>query len=110
MPKLEMGRLHIPTFVKDWWPVMTVIIVVSGVFSSSISYYARAETKEMIKAELLIPIGEFNKKTEDLNKQLNEMSKEQIKNQTKIDLLLDLMQKNNNLLNSQSRDLEQLKK
>ena len=90
--------------------MFTALVFISGIMYSGISYYARAEAKEMIKAELAQPLKEMNEVTEKLNSQLDSIQKQQIQNETKIQMMIELMQKNNNLITNQTKTIEELKK
>jgi uncharacterized membrane protein YhiD involved in acid resistance len=94
----------------DWWPVVTAIIVISGFISSWLSYYARAEARDMIKVELIEPLKRMDEVTEKLEDQLKNIETQQIQNQTKIDMMIDLMKQNNKMLGDQNKSIEQLQK
>jgi hypothetical protein len=64
----------------------------------------------MIKVELIEPLKRMDEVTEKLEDQLKNIETQQIQNQTKIDMMIDLMKQNNKMLGDQNKSIEQLQK
>jgi hypothetical protein len=109
-PRKPAPEPAFPSFVKTWWPVVTAIIVISGLMSSALSYYAKVEAKELIKAEMTGAFDKIIEQQQKLENEINQMHMNQIESKTKVDLMLDLMQKNNKLLDQQQKAIEELPK
>jgi polyhydroxyalkanoate synthesis regulator protein len=105
-----MSQEDIPTKVHKWWPVVTAVLMLSGFISTAVGYYAKNETRAMVKAELIEPLKDFSEQTDALQDQMKSIEKNQIATDAQMRLILELIQKNNNLLNQQNKTIEDLKK
>jgi len=105
-PKVE----DLPTKVHRWWPVVTAVLMLSGFISTAVGYYAKNETQKMVKAELIEPLKDFSKQTDVLKEKMRSIERNQIETDTRMEFMLELLQKNNNLLKDQNKDIKELTK
>ena len=103
-------NVDIPQTVHRWWPVVTAVLMISGFISTAVAYYAKAETREMIKVELIEPLKEFSIQADEMKQKLGAIERQQIMDKTKFEFMLELMERNNDLLNDQKDSIEELKK
>ena len=90
--------------------MISAVLVISGFVSAAVGYYAKTETRKMVKAELIEPLKDFSKQTNSLQNQMRNIEINQIDTDARLKLLLDLMKQNNNLLRDQKETIQELKK
>jgi hypothetical protein len=94
--------------VKTWWPMVTVVLTVAGILSTSLIYYAKAETRALIQAELLSPMDGVKKQIIEQQDKLEDLEKQNSASQAKIDLMIQMMMKQNQVLDAQTKSIEAL--
>lgn len=88
-----MSFAPVSQWIKDHWYTITIMIMIAGVMSSGVTYYAKAETEKLIKQEIAEPMSKIDEKLEQIQK--NQEGFDDIITQQKIDV-----EKNKEKLNS----------
>lgn len=62
--------------IKHYWGAMAATVAALGILFSGVSYYAKAETNNMIKIAMVDPLKKQNEKINELNSKLNSMQRD----------------------------------
>lgn len=84
--------------IKSWAPLFSVILILSGAVSSAVVYLAKTEARELIKQEMEGPLSVLHDKVDEQQKKIEEIEMQSSSNGGKLDMLITLMTKQNEML------------
>jgi response regulator of citrate/malate metabolism len=94
--------------IKTWWPLVTVILTISTTLSTGLIYYAKAETRTLIKDELTAPLDSVREQIDETQDKLHDLQQQNSASQAKIDLMIQMMMKQNQVLDAQTKSIQEL--
>jgi len=103
-----MPNKPIITTLKEWLPFYTVFVTTFTLISTGLIYYAKAETRDLIKIELASPLDNVRKQIDETQDKLHNLQQQNSASQAKIDLMIQMMMKQNQVLDAQTKSIQEL--
>lgn len=80
-----MSLLPVSKWLKDHWYTITMVIMLTTILSTGISYYAKAETEKLIQESISSPMNKIDQKLEDIKRTQDAYEDEIVKQKIEIE-------------------------